>query len=606
MVQFRPRAREIIAKVVYYGPPLGGKTTNLRTLYAGYPVGTRGELVVVPAGGDRTIFFDFLPVDAGTLRGMRMRVQLYTVPGQVHYNATRQVVLRGVDAVVFVADSQRELLRSDRESWENLKDNLALQGLSLTELPHVLQYNKRDLQDVLSVEEMDELLNEFNAPFYEAVATGGIGVEETLQGVVKLVARSLRDRFKIPAEAAGAEIVEPVPAAPVAVPPPPPPLRAAPPPSPGSAPPAAAPPPDLVTPPVRLTPPAPSGLKPPPGAFGRPPAAEALPPATFMAPPAFEPPRPAARELPPLDLGAPPSPTTSPLRVPPFGAPIPEPVPPEPIPFNGGEVFGAEGSGPESPLAGRVMLPTAVGTPEEEIAAVGPLDEALPPLEVSNEESAPFEAFEEVVLPPASPSEEPPARGAFEEAVLGPASPAAAPSAFGAFEEIVLPPARTVVEPPSPRAFEEAPSELGAPFGEEALPPIPAPFEEPPVRRAFETAPSAIAAPFTEEAVLADPFGDVSAAGGGASGDVFQLEPPPPPAVQPEVQFAAEAPPPLELSPEARGALVQRVVPRALAQVGEVRELELEVPVPAVWTGGKRLTLQLRLTLVPEEDTNAE
>ena len=120
MVQFRPQAREIIAKVVYYGPPLGGKTTNLRTLYDGYPPDVRGELLVVPAGGDRTIFFDFLPVDAGTLRGMRMRVQLYTVPGQVHYNATRQVVLRGVDAVVFVADSQRELLRANRESWVNI------------------------------------------------------------------------------------------------------------------------------------------------------------------------------------------------------------------------------------------------------------------------------------------------------------------------------------------------------------------------------------------------------------------------------------------------------------------------------------------------------
>ena len=199
MVQFRPQAREIIAKVVYYGPPLGGKTTNLRTLYDGYPPNVRGEMLVVPAGGDRTIFFDFLPVDAGTLRGMRMRVQLYTVPGQVHYNATRQVVLRGVDAVVFVADSQRELLRANRESWENLKENLALQGLNLHDLPHVLQYNKRDLKELLSIGDLDQLLNEFNAPFFEAVASTGIGVEETLQGVVRLVARSLRDRFRLPA-----------------------------------------------------------------------------------------------------------------------------------------------------------------------------------------------------------------------------------------------------------------------------------------------------------------------------------------------------------------------------------------------------------------------
>ena len=203
MVQFRPQAREIIAKIVYYGPPLGGKTTNLRTLYKGYPADTRGELVVVPAGGDRTIFFDFLPLDAGSLRGMKLRVQLYTVPGQVHYNATRQIVLRGVDAVVFVADSQRELMRSCRDSWEDLKNNLLLQGLTLAELPHVLQYNKRDLSEILSVEELDAALNEYNAPFFEAVATVGIGVEETLQNVVKLVARSLRDRFKLGSDSAG-------------------------------------------------------------------------------------------------------------------------------------------------------------------------------------------------------------------------------------------------------------------------------------------------------------------------------------------------------------------------------------------------------------------
>jgi signal recognition particle receptor subunit beta len=531
MVQFRPRAREIIAKVVYYGPPLGGKTTNLRTLYAGYPVGTRGELVVVPAGGDRTIFFDFLPVDAGTLRGMRMRVQLYTVPGQVHYNATRQVVLRGVDAVVFVADSQRELLRANREAWENLKDNLALQGLSLTELPHVLQYNKRDLQDVLTIEELDELLNEFNAPFYEAVATTGVGVEETLQGVVKLVARSLRDRFKIPAEAAGAEIVEPVRAVPTAVPPPSPPLRSAPPSPVELIPPAsiATPPLDLSTPPMPMTPPPASDLTPPPGAFGRPPAAEVPPRADFMTsppppasappPPAFVmPPPPAHEPAPPLDLSEPPVAATPPARVFPFGppAPAPEPEQPEPTPVVGSEVFEVELPEPVSVQTGRVMLPTAIFTPEEEVAAVVP------------------------------PAEEPPALSApFEEL-----------PAFGTLAE-----------------------ELPAPVG-----------------------------PAGELAVLGDPFG-APAPSGGASGDVFQLEPsapPAPPVKEPEVELVTEAPPPLELSPEARGALVQRVVPRALAQVGEVRELELEVPVPAAWTGGKRLTLQLRLTLVPEEDTYAE
>jgi mutual gliding-motility protein MglA len=522
MVQFRPRAREIITKVVYYGPPLGGKTTNLRTLYAGYPASTRGELVVVPAGGDRTIFFDFLPVDAGTLRGMRMRVQLYTVPGQVHYNATRQVVLRGVDAVVFVADSQRELLRANRESWENLKENLSLQGLSLTELPHVLQYNKRDLQDVLSIEDLDGLLNEFNAPFYEAVATNGMGVEETLQGVVKLVARSLRDRFKIPAEAAGAELVEPLPTAPTAVPPPPPPLRTARPSPVELIPPAsAAPPPlDLSTPPMPMASPRPPAfdLTPEPVAAEPPPSTEVPPLAAFMPPPppwasmappppAFEMPSPpTAAEPPPLDLGTPLMTMTPPAGVFRSGPPAPvrEPLPPEPIPVMGGEVFEVELPEPVSVRTGRVMLPTAIGTPDEEMAAF------------------------------IKPAEEPPAFAAFDEELPAPAD---------------------------------------------------------------------------EAAVLGDPFGEPALGGDGASGDVFQLEPPappPPPAKVPELEFTTKAPPPLELSQEARGALVQRVIPRALAQVGEVRELELEVPVPAVWTGGRRLTLQLRLTLVPEEDSNAE
>jgi signal recognition particle receptor subunit beta len=494
MVQFRPRAREIIAKVVYYGPPLGGKTTNLRTLYAGYPAGTRGELVVVPAGGDRTIFFDFLPVDAGSLRGMRMRVQLYTVPGQVHYNATRQVVLRGVDAVVFVADSQRELIRPNRESWDNLKDNLALQGLSLAELPHVLQYNKRDLQDVLSIEELDDSLNEFNAPFYEAVASEGIGVEETLQGVVKLVARSLRDRFKIPAEAAGAEVVEPVPMAPRPVPPPPPPLRAAP------------------LPPAVEVPEAPSAESP----------AAAPPPS---APAATRPP-----------VGAPPMPR-------PF---VSTPRPPEVAPP------------PPSPFA---PPPPAQRPPE-------------PPL-------SDFLTSPGPVVPP------PPQRPAPPERVAPPA-PAPTPPAFSAG-----PPA-SAREPRAPEGevFElEAPEPVPLKTGKVIIPP---------------PAPPRPAVP--ELAPLGDPFEEPVARAGGASGDVFQLEPPPapPPVVEPELAVEPEAASAADFSPEVKTALVQRVIPRALAQVGEVRELELEVPVPALWTGGKRLTLQFRLTLVPEEDPHAE
>ncbi len=569
MVQFRPRAREIIAKVVYYGPPLGGKTTNLRTLYAGYPVGTRGELVVVPAGGDRTIFFDFLPVDAGTLRGMRMRVQLYTVPGQVHYNATRQVVLRGVDAVVFVADSQRELLRANRESWENLKDNLALQGLSLTELPHVLQYNKRDLQDVLSIEDLDELLNEFNAPFYEAVATTGVGVEETLQGVVKLVARSLRDRFKIPAEAAGAELVEPLPTAPTAVPPPPPPLRTTPPSPvelkrPASA--AAPPPLDLSTPPMPMASPPPPAfdLKPPPGAAEPPFATEVPPLASFLPPPpppVAAAPRPNASPPPPelitppvlvtpaeFELTPPPVAAEPPFatEVPPLAAFMTPPPPPFPAPPPA--FVTPPPPTPQAPLPPQRSTPPVPGKPPARVVPFGPTASAPEPV-----------------------------------------APEPMPSAGGEVFEVELP------EPVSVKTGRVMlPTAVGTP--EEEMVAAVAPAEDLP----------AFVLPAGELAALADPFESPAVGGQGASDDVFQLEPPAPPAVEPEVELVTETPPPLELSPEAKSALVQRVVPRALAQVGEVRELELEVPVPAVWTGGRRLTLQLRLTLVPEEDSHAE
>ena len=411
MVQFRPQAREIIAKIVYYGPPLGGKTTNLRTLYQGYPPDTRGELVVVPAGGDRTIFFDFLPVDAGTLRGMKLRVQLYTVPGQVQYNATRQVVLRGADAIVFVADSQRNMLRSNRESWENLKDNLLLQGIALADIPHVLQYNKRDLPDALTVEELDDTLNEYNTPFFEAVATIGIGLEETLQGVVKLVARSLRDRFKVPLEAAG----EPL---------------------------------DVAAPSLSLV----SAPAPEHGAR------------IFS----FAPP--------PIDL-------------------------PAALPDLGGEVFFAEAA----------QSPPKTSRPDEVThkVVVSPVPRLhvpeLPPL------ADPFAAF------------------------------AAEPEPFG--DDVF------------------------------ALPrPAPPPEPEPSLDLEFESQPSPGVAATVEIAELATP----------------ELE-------MPEVNIPAAG----------FQAAIQRVVPRALAQIGDVRELELEVPVPSAWTGGRRLTLQLRLTLVPEEDAHA-
>ena len=144
---------------------------------------------------DRTLYFDFLPVDAGVVRGIKTRVQLYTVPGQVFYNATRRMVLKGADGVVFVADSQPGMPEANKESLDNLRENLAAHDLKLEALPMVLQFNKRDLEDVCTVEEMNDALNTMNAPFYEAVAKDGIGVEETLQAISGLVLKSVIDRY---------------------------------------------------------------------------------------------------------------------------------------------------------------------------------------------------------------------------------------------------------------------------------------------------------------------------------------------------------------------------------------------------------------------------
>lgn len=196
MVFFNYALRKLNAKIVYYGPGLCGKTTNLQWIHDHYEGGEKGKMVSLATEGDRTIFFDLLPIEIGTIRGMEVTLQLYTVPGQVHYNSTRQLVLRGADGVVFVGDSQRTMRGSNQESLVNLEENLKLQGINLEGFPHVLQFNKRDLGDLMSVEEMDSHLNQFDVPFFEAVAVEGIGVQETLQGIVRLVMRSLRDRYE--------------------------------------------------------------------------------------------------------------------------------------------------------------------------------------------------------------------------------------------------------------------------------------------------------------------------------------------------------------------------------------------------------------------------
>jgi signal recognition particle receptor subunit beta len=184
-------SREINCKIVYYGPGLCGKTTNLEYVYEKVSPNTRGKLISLATETERTLFFDFLPVDLGAIRGFKTRFHLYTVPGQVYYNASRKLILKGVDGVVFVADSQVERLDANIESMHNLYENLAEYGLDLREIPFIVQYNKRDLPNTSGLQELEAQLNPNRVPHFEAVATRGIGVFDTLKAVSKLVIKSL-------------------------------------------------------------------------------------------------------------------------------------------------------------------------------------------------------------------------------------------------------------------------------------------------------------------------------------------------------------------------------------------------------------------------------
>jgi len=217
-------SREINCKIVYYGPGLGGKTTNLEHVYGKVQPDTRGKLISLATETERTLFFDFLPVDLGTIRGFKTRFHLYTVPGQVYYNASRKLILKGVDGIVFVGDSQVERMEANQEAMQNLYDNMAEYGYDLTTMPFLIQYNKRDLPNAASIRELQAALNPGwevsdaarmrplpdpshpgeqlieqlptgewieRAPYLEAVAVSGEGVFETLKAVSKLVLKSL-------------------------------------------------------------------------------------------------------------------------------------------------------------------------------------------------------------------------------------------------------------------------------------------------------------------------------------------------------------------------------------------------------------------------------
>jgi signal recognition particle receptor subunit beta len=187
-------AREINCKIVYYGPGLGGKTTNLQWIHERTRMDAKGKLISLATETDRTLFFDFLPIELGTIRGFRTRFHLYTVPGQVFYDASRKLILKGVDGVVMVADSQEMRRDANIESVSNLKSNLRDHGYNLDDLPYALQLNKRDLPSALPVEVLTADMRVGNEPVFEAVATQGTGVFDTLKGVIKLVLNDLRNR----------------------------------------------------------------------------------------------------------------------------------------------------------------------------------------------------------------------------------------------------------------------------------------------------------------------------------------------------------------------------------------------------------------------------
>ena len=197
MVTINYAFREISCKIVYYGPGLSGKTTNLQYVHDRVPSKSRGDLISLATESDRTLFFDFLPIHVGDIAGFATKFQLYTVPGQVFYNATRKLVLRGVDGIVFVADSQAAKMDENIESLSNMFENLSENGIDAADIPIVIQYNKRDLPDIVSIEDLQKQLNPSGWPFAEASAVSGIGVFDTLKRITKMVLEQTKRRTAV-------------------------------------------------------------------------------------------------------------------------------------------------------------------------------------------------------------------------------------------------------------------------------------------------------------------------------------------------------------------------------------------------------------------------
>lgn len=386
MASINYATREISCKIVYYGPGLSGKTTNLQIIHRKIPVEAKSEMVSLATETDRTLFFDFLPLDLGSIKGFATKFQLYTVPGQVYYNATRKLVLRGVDGVVFVADSQRDKMQENIDSLKNLQENLKEYGIDLGSVPFVLQYNKRDLPGIASIVELDQHLNWHKVPTFEAQAHQGIGVFTTLKAIGKIVIDtfnakySARQSTRRPSSLPEAPTAPPPQSAPAPIPqrpmaPPPPQQASAPAPRPMAPqmPPMAPPPRPNVAPPTGTVP----GLQPGYATQVPPPQRPAMPPIPPMQPSAapiptpyptspagapqyagFNPP--ATGSQPPLQQSQVPGLQTdyfgspAPASAPPPSAPVPgfqsNPVPIQP-PFQQSQVPGLQGFAQPAPVA---------------------------------------------------------------------------------------------------------------------------------------------------------------------------------------------------------------------------------------------------------------
>lgn len=205
MVNFNYTSREVTVKIVYYGPGLCGKTTSLQHIYKHIPRSKKGKMVSLATQTDRTLFFDFLPIELGQIKGLNTKIQLYTVPGQVFYDATRKLVLKGADGIVFVADSQKDMLQANIDSFGNLVSNLRALGFELEELPHVMQYNKRDLDNILGVDTLNKEVNQFNVPHFETSAITGEGVVETLREIARIVLLNISEKYDVELEELAAE-----------------------------------------------------------------------------------------------------------------------------------------------------------------------------------------------------------------------------------------------------------------------------------------------------------------------------------------------------------------------------------------------------------------